>query len=977
MEVDSDPSELNRRLYSSNSNSRKELQITDEHIFLWLNTESIVRINEVTQSLAPVAQPASGDRISSQTSVFNHGLYYTSNNGYGGGVFKLFMLDNNLEITELFSNNYESMNFSSYFFQKAGENIFFYLENEGQYLFYKLNTQTNTVDEILAYPTSSDMIVHGVSENGVVISTRGSMGRRIVELINANGDIINMAFQPLEGVTWVPSSDQENYYFTYSFENNIDSVFRFNIQSEENNFFSTSTFDALYFRGNNRIFVKRFGTVSIGEINNDTLELVNHLVPVSTVYDQNIGNFYRPRIIDNEDGLFTFSTKEIGFELFKINEEDTLDFFVDLNKGRGHGIPMGSCNQMNNPPTDRLLAYEDRKFLNMTNGNDGDVYLYEILEDSLQSKLLLKDYNPNAIRFFTFNDYLYYFVLDLSSDKNRLYRIEWSEMDDVQPPSISFDSQTWSTETSSIGENQHCQSQGGNYIEPYGIDQDGKNNIIVSQNIRNYFSQYDGFDRKNNLFFKDSLSTSFFKYSPYGQISWVNSIGNKYKSPFSSSDKFIVDKNNNVQVYGTFQKKAYFDNDSLETIGSARFYAKLDGETGAVLNKKVLFQTDYLTSVVVDHIILGEDEYFYVTGSYRNFSQNFGDTTLISSMNRQNFLGKYDNNGNLFWIRNVNNNWSDSHGEINSIDFVEESDELLIFCTQTHFSCSNTSWKNSELIIYDLEGKEKLRKGFKAKYRHLTGGAIALDDQYYLIKGAVNEGVEAGVYESFVSEKSCDEYHDYQLIYDRYQNKFISAVISESNQGMMVKRILQDSDYFYLFGKKSSDGGNLIIQRLDKEGRYQGEKVINQNVDIRLSDITYRDGYFTIAMRDAEADSFLQIRPIFNDVVNTLNISRFQVTQWDYLQTFEPMKVKFITEESNLFAYPNPTFSSVQINFVNENDIFNHYSVIDISGKVLYQEKVPDLNFVQIDLSTYQNGIYFIRFEGEEENEVVKVVKQP
>ncbi len=963
-------------LYSTQSNLNGEFQLTDEKVFLRVSSRNISFIDEENEQLAPVVA-LSDSVIHEQISAYDHGVYYTVNNGSNAGSFKLCMIDNDLEVHEYFSHDYDMwMNLSShgFFFQKAGANLFFFLEDSQKKRFFKFNTNTKLTEEIESYPKSADIKIHSTNNNGIVYS-RTINNNRNVNFIDIDGNITNIATQPMDDVIWITTNDENYYYLSFKYENNRDSVFRFNKATLDKQFFSTSSFRSLYFKINNRVLGNYFhSNTFLGIIEDDTLLTVHR--PISPI-NQHATNpsYYGPRLLNAELELFTYSTPWLGFELFKINDEDSLDLFKDLNESRGHGIPIDGCSQINSPPN-RLISHNDEVYFNMTNGNDPNVYLYKITNDSLEPVLKLKDYNPGRIRYFTHKDYLYYFVFHSESQTNRLFRVRWDQMNDKQPQEIKFESETWASETSTMGVNQLCQSQSGNYITPYGIHHDNDNNIYINQSFRNNWNKYTGFERRNKFYFTDSLSNTFLKYTPYGELEWVSNIGEKYKSIFAKPDKFLIDSENNLQVYGVFHKKAFFDNDSLVTVGSARYYAKLDGETGAILEKKVLYETDYIDDVQFDQLIRGGDNYFYLAGSYSNFNQSFGDTTLISPWNFQNFLAKYDNYGNLIWIRNIVNNWYDLKGEINNIEYVEDNDEIVVFCSQNKTFCSDESWKGAEIIIYDTEGNEKLRKGFEGKYRQSRGKVVALDKRYYLIKGSINEAIEAGVYESSISNFDCYNTNDYQIIYDREQNKFISAAISDSSQGINIKRVFKEKDYIYFFGNREN-GGSIVIQRFHKNGAYKGEKVLNQISDLRLIDISYQDDFFVLAMQDAEPDNFLKINPIFKEAQNVLNIARFQVNDWDYLQSYSPMDVEFVEEESNLFAYPNPTVDIVQINFTNKNNIFEKFRVVSVSGQILFQDNVPDQNFIQIDLSGYENGLYFIQFEGTEKQEMIRVIKQP
>lgn len=972
LETDQYHHNLHDFLYNTQSNLNGEFQQTDEKIFLRINSQEMVYVDEENQQLS-LAVELSNSYIHKQINAFDLGVYYIAHNN---DTLKICMIDNNLINHEFISHDHNMSMWSSnnrFFFQKIEDNLFYYIKNNRQ-RFFKFNTETKETTELVNYFNNNDIEIHHYGNEGIFYSSTYNQNKTLY-YINSSGEIEQFyeSGNPIESVSWIENNDPDNFYISFKYENNVDSVFRINYQTLNKFLFSTASISSLHFNQNRVLGTYFHSNNFLGKIENDTLVIEHAPIPISNKFPI-ISNYYRPKLMDTEHEIFSYPTLEFGLELFTVNEQDSIDIIKDLNQGIGHSIPFGYCEQIVNQ-SNRVIKHDGETYFNMTNGNDNGVYLYKISKDSLEPVLRLKDYNPTRIRYFSFNENLYYFVYNSEVNKNRLYKIKWSDMNDIQSSEIEFNSNTWTTETSFKIQNRICYTSGWTNITPLDLIADKQNNIFIKSAAIDSYSGSWLFDRRNKKEISTNLCNAYHKYDKYGRLEWMKTIGGTYKSGFTMYDKFALDKDNNLQVYGVFFKKAYFDDDSLESVGSARFYAKINGETGEVLDKKTLYETDYTDDTRFDALIKGEDNFFYMVGSYRNFNQNFGDTTLISTWNHQNFLAKYDDNGNLIWIRNILNNWNDVIGEINNIEYSIENNEIMVFCSQNRTWCNDGSWKG-EMIFYDINGKEKIRKGIYGWDRHTISKATALDSRYYIIKGSIKESLQAGVYETkVVSSESCNDTYDYQIVYDRQQNTFTSAVISDSVKGMNIKRVFQNEDYIYYCGNRVSNK-DIVIQRFDKEGSYQGEKVLNQQEELRILDFAYRDGYFVLIMRDAKQDSFLKVNPIFGDVRNVMNIIRFEVNDWDYLQSYKPMDIEFIEYENvTLFAYPNPTYGKVQINFKNEN--FETYRVLSTSGQLIYQGKVPTQNFLELDLSNYENGLYFIQFEGGGKREVVKVIKQP
>jgi len=50
--------------------------------------------------------------------------------------------------------------------------------------------------------------------------------------------------------------------------------------------------------------------------------------------------------------------------------------------------------------------------------------------------------------------------------------------------------------------------------------------------------------------------------------------------------------------------------------------------------------------------------------------------------------------------------------------------------------------------------------------------------------------------------------------------------------------------------------------------------------------------------------------------------------------------------------------------------------LIDVTGKVIESTKIPETSQFQIDLTSYNKGIYFLRIEGENKVFTNRIIKQ-
>ncbi len=84
-------------------------------------------------------------------------------------------------------------------------------------------------------------------------------------------------------------------------------------------------------------------------------------------------------------------------------------------------------------------------------------------------------------------------------------------------------------------------------------------------------------------------------------------------------------------------------------------------------------------------------------------------------------------------------------------------------------------------------------------------------------------------------------------------------------------------------------------------------------------------------------------------------------------------------DENNAAAlevYPNPVNSTLTIANINIDGNAT-ISLVDLQGKVVYNNTVSNLNGnFQIDMSNFENGVYFVRVTTDNTNQEIKVVKQ-
>ncbi len=89
---------------------------------------------------------------------------------------------------------------------------------------------------------------------------------------------------------------------------------------------------------------------------------------------------------------------------------------------------------------------------------------------------------------------------------------------------------------------------------------------------------------------------------------------------------------------------------------------------------------------------------------------------------------------------------------------------------------------------------------------------------------------------------------------------------------------------------------------------------------------------------------------------------------------FTTAKKQQVANINKLRAYPNPASSQVSIETDKE---MTEISLISIEGRLIVSKKVANTNFHQLDIASYQNGIYILTVKNSDgTSEVIKIIKQ-
>ncbi|RYM34555.1 T9SS type A sorting domain-containing protein [Brumimicrobium glaciale] len=915
------------------------------------------------------------DKIYSTFYSYGENVYFFTQDDFPGPL-RLFKCNENQEVTEIYSQ-YVDQGMRD--FQQHNENLYYRTKQDNSNKIFKYNTDLKELDTV--YQSNKNLVLLDVNDNGILFSERqfsnlveliflDQTGNRVVLYQGVFGERSN----PYLRSELIESSDNFNWYFRNVDSDSTSKTIQINKSTLQTSIISASNIVEIHPTTSNRFnVVIRTNTNNFlnAEMVNDSLILGDPKVIVNE-QQSTLSSF---NLESAKNGIFSMADIIYGIELGVVNQEDSIQRITDLNEGKFSGVPFRSCETGGHPNYSvQVFTHNQKDYAFLSNGNDNYIYLYEVRPDTLISLSKAPDYNSAQTRILLYDDYVYYITENNFTQLNQVYRWKFDSTIDTQPTERSFDSLTWYTEIGNDRETRPCSSyQNGLHSQNTIIGDDGST-YLSYVNLHWSGAAFDNvvYDFASRKSEKNRFSDVYAKYDKYGELQWLQGIGSTNKL-FYIYDQFTLDSNGDVNIFGYFFKNGYFGQDTIEKDGSNRYWAKLNGETGEVLNVKSLYETTFIDNPEFFKVKADKEDNFYLTGKYNSYELDLVDTVLISDWDHQSFIAKYDNEGNLIWARNVLTNWNDFIGEIRSIELNEETKEILVFCSQNKtWSCTTDSW-GGVLLVYDFDGNEKQRLVFSGNSLHYNGLATQLSDNKILVKGLSSGAIRSDIYE-FQNDfrNDCYEVSEYSIIYDPLQNRVVSANVTTDNNGMIPLLVKQDVNFIYFMGE-DFHSGKVMIQRYDLEGNYKGKKLINQIAYQATFDV--KDNSFVLIGSNFSADKNYPIADIWRHS-DVLSILKFEINDWDLTpQTIRPMDIRNIDADLGINVYPNPFTSTFEINFQDIEMQFEKYEISNAMGQVIKKGNILDQNFLKIDLSDQRHGVYFIKVFGANESKTAKLIK--
>jgi hypothetical protein len=108
-------------------------------------------------------------------------------------------------------------------------------------------------------------------------------------------------------------------------------------------------------------------------------------------------------------------------------------------------------------------------------------------------------------------------------------------------------------------------------------------------------------------------------------------------------------------------------------------------------------------------------------------------------------------------------------------------------------------------------------------------------------------------------------------------------------------------------------------------------------------------------------------------VTDTYNGTSNQLTQGFHQPDLRFSILEDLATEMTLHLFPNPTNGLVSFEIKNNFDALN-VAILDPAGRIIYTSTYAAQSVLQIDLSTYANGIYYMQVTTES-NQKIKTLK--
>lgn len=534
------------------------------------------------------------------------------------------------------------------------------------------------------------------------------------------------------------------------------------------------------------------------------------------------------------------------------------------------------------------------------------------------------------------------------------------------------------------------QSIGGTgSVDNYSIDVDDFGNVYTTGSLIG-IADFDPSVGIYNLSSGGSNDIYISKLNPSGSLDWALNIGGNNSEVAYS---IYVDAQGNIYTTGMFTGTTDFDPGigvfNLTSAGNFDvFILKLDS-LGNFIWAVNLGGTDpeIGRSITVD--VYGN---IYTTGSYSgtaDFDPGSGVYNLSTSILPDIFVSKLDAYGNFVWAISMGGNNSDGGNSI-ALDSFNNVYTTGSFIGTADFDpgvglYNLTSNGDADMFISKLDSSGNFIWANKIGGISLElGRSIGIDFlSNILITGLFQDTVDfdsgTGIFNLFPPSGSETFVLKLSTSGNFIWAKSIPATMGGSDRNMTFDNsgniynignfqgVVDFDTEAGVFNLTSNGDRDIFISKLDALGNFiWAVNMGGVNADFGLSiALLDSNSIYSSGAYSGTAD--------FDPSINAVYLTSAGTNDNFVLKLSQDTTVGFldIEKEVNISIYPNPTKN--QLFIVNSNQKINKIDIVDYTGKIV-KTITTKLNIINVD--DLPSGIYFIKFEGEENTFSQKFIKQ-